>query len=99
MTVLSIILLVLFVIVALALIFIVAIQSENTNGLGGIFGGDSSNSAFGGRSNRVINKITAGLGIAFVVLAICVAILNKSPESSILTRAQDRAAVTSTTTN
>ena len=58
MAVLSIILLVLFVIVSLLLIFIVAIQSEDNTGLGGVFGGNSE-TAFGGRSNRVINKITA----------------------------------------
>ena len=55
MAVLSIILLVLFVLVALFLIFLVSIQSEDDSGLGGIFGG-SSDSAFGGRSKRMILK-------------------------------------------
>ena len=79
MTALSIILLVLFVIVSLLLIFLVAIQSEDNTGLGGIFGGNSD-TAFGGRSNHVINKITAYLLAAFVVLAILVAVVNKSGE-------------------
>jgi len=87
MAVLSIFLLVLFVLVSLALIFMVAIQNEDDGGLGGIFGGDSSSSAFGGRSNKVVNKITAWLGAGFIVLAILVAILNKSPDSSILSQA------------
>lgn len=86
MTVLSIILLVLFVLVSLALIFVVSIQSEDNTGLGGLFGGDS-NSAFGGQSNKVINKLTAYLVAAFVVLAILVAIVNKTPELSILSSA------------
>lgn len=86
MTAISIILLVLFVLVSLALIFVVSIQSEDNTGLGGLFGGDS-NSAFGGQTNKVINKITAYLIAAFIVLAILVAIVNKTPEMSILSSA------------
>jgi preprotein translocase subunit SecG len=78
MGVLSIILLVLFVIVCLLLIFIVAIQDENSEGLGGLFGG-SSNSAFGSKIGSVVNRTTAILGIAFMVLALVVALLNKNP--------------------
>lgn len=95
MTALSIILLVLFVLVSLLLIFLVAIQSEDNAGLGSAFGG-SSDSAFGGRTNKVINKITAYLVAAFVVLAILVAIVNKSSSSSILKTYQNTA-VTATT--
>lgn len=87
MAVLSIILLILFVIVSLALIFIVAIQSEDNTGLGGIFGGNSD-SAFGGQTNKVINKITAWLLVVFVVLAVLVALMNKSSENSVLSRAE-----------
>lgn len=88
---LSIVLLVLFVIVSLALIFMVAIQSEESeSSLGGIFGGGGSQSAFGGRSGRVVTKITAWLGAAFIVLAIVVAFLNKSPESRLLKEAQEK---------
>lgn len=94
MAVLSIILLVLFVIVSLLLIFLVAIQSEDNTGLGGIFGGNSD-TAFGGRSNKVVNRLTAYLLAAFVVLAILVAVLNKSSNDSIL-RTQ-KAAATATT--
>lgn len=86
MTALSIILLVLFVLVSLALIFIVSIQSEDNTGLGGIFGGNSD-SAFGGKTNKFINKLTAILIAAFIVLAILVAIVNKTPEISILSAA------------
>lgn len=84
MAVISTILLVLFVIVSLALIFFVAIQSDDNSGLSSVFGG-SSDSAFGGQSNKIMNKITAILVIAFIVLAVLVAIVNKTPEVSVLT--------------
>ncbi len=96
MAVLSIILLVLFVLVSLFLIFLVSIHSEDNSGLGGIFGG-SSDSAFGGRSNRVMNKITAYTVAAFVILAIAVAFVNKSSDSSVLSSLKNSAATTSTT--
>ncbi len=95
MAVLSIILLVLFVIVSLLLIFIIAIQSEDNTGLGGVFGGNSE-TAFGGRSNRVINKITAYLVAAFIVLAILVAFVNKSSDTSVLSSLGQQAAATAT---
>lgn len=98
MAVLSIILLVLFVLVALFLIFLVSIQSEDDSGLGGIFGG-SSDSAFGGRSNRVMNKVTAYTVAAFVVLAILVAFVNRSSGSSVLSSSlSEQAAAVSTET-
>lgn len=95
MAALSIILLVLFVIVSLLLIFLVAIQSEDNTGLGGIFGGNSE-TAFGGRSNKVVNKLTAYLLAAFIVLAILVAVLNKSSNDSILSTQKAAVATTST---
>ncbi|MFA5467797.1 MAG: preprotein translocase subunit SecG [Sphaerochaetaceae bacterium] len=78
MSVISIILLILFVIASLLLIFFVAIQSDSGTGLGGIFGG-GSDSTFGGQSSNVLNKFTAILGIAFLVLAILLAVFNKGP--------------------
>lgn len=83
MGVLSIILLVLFVISALVLIFLVAVQDENSQGLGGIFGG-SSESTFGAGSSRFFTKITAIMAVAFVVLALLVGISTKSNASTSL---------------
>ena len=83
MGVLSIILLVLFVISALVLIFLVAVQDENSQGLGGIFGG-SSESTFGAGSSRFLTKITAIMAVAFVVLALLVGISTKSNASTSL---------------
>lgn len=87
MSALGIILLILFVLISLALIFIIAIQSDDSSGLGSLFGGNSD-SAFGGQSNKVINKITAYLVAAFIVIAVLVAIATKSSEGSLLKTAQ-----------
>jgi preprotein translocase subunit SecG len=83
MSVITIILLILFVIASLLLVFFVAIQSEGGTGLGGIFGG-GSDSAFGSQSSNVLNKFTAILGAAFLVLAIVLAVVNKSPSKESL---------------
>ncbi|MDD3823034.1 MAG: preprotein translocase subunit SecG [Sphaerochaetaceae bacterium] len=83
MGVIGIILLILFIIASLLLIFIVAIQSESGTGLGGIFGG-GSDSTFGAQGGKVLNKVTAILGTSFLVLAILLAVVNKSPSSDSL---------------
>ena len=77
MGVLSIILLVLFVIAALLLIFLVAVQDEKSQGLGGIFGG-SSDSTFGSGSSKFLTKITAIIAAAFIVLALLVGLSSRS---------------------
>jgi len=78
MGVLSVMLLVLFVIVSLLLIFLVAVQDEQSEGLGGIFGG-GSNTAFGSHASSVVTKATATLAVVFMILALVVAFVNKSP--------------------
>lgn len=98
MGVLSIILLVLFVIVSLLLIFLVAVQDEKSQGLGGIFGG-SSDSTFGTGTSSFINKVTTTLAIAFLVLALLVAFVNKSSTTdTLLDQAGSSAAGTTTST-
>ncbi|NCC64032.1 MAG: preprotein translocase subunit SecG [Spirochaetia bacterium] len=83
MGVLSIILLVLFVIVSLLLIFLVAVQDEQSEGLGGIFGG-GSNTAFGSHTSSVVTKATGMLAVLFLVLALVVAFINKTPSQDAL---------------
>ncbi|MHC1693383.1 MAG: preprotein translocase subunit SecG [Sphaerochaetaceae bacterium] len=83
MGVLSVVIMVLFVIVSLLLILIVAIQSENGSGLGGIFGG-GSDSTFGSQSGRVVTRATAILGATFLVLALVLAMINKTPSGDSL---------------
>lgn len=83
MGVLSIILLIIFVIACLLLVFIVSIQSDSGTGLGGIFGG-GSDSTFGSQTGKVVTKATAILGTTFLVLALVLAMVNKTPSSSSL---------------
>jgi preprotein translocase subunit SecG len=83
MGVISVILLILFVIASLLLIFVVSIQTEAGTGLGGIFGG-GSDSTFGSQTGKVLNKVTAILGAAFIVLAIILAVVNKSQSADSL---------------
>lgn len=78
MGVLSVIIMILFVIVSLLLIFLVAIQDEQSEGLGGIFGGGSQ-TAFGSQTSSVVTKATGVLAALFLILALLVAFINKSP--------------------
>lgn len=82
MSVLGIVLLVIFCVVALLLLFLVAIQSEDSVGLGGIFGGNAD-SVFGSNTAGVITKVTTVLAVLFMVLSIVVALLNKSSNDEI----------------
>lgn len=83
MGVLSIILLVLFVISALLLIFLVAVQDEKSQGLGGIFGG-SSESTFGTGTSRFLTRVTVITATAFIVLALLLGVTTKSSSSDSL---------------
>jgi len=76
MGILGIVLLVLFVIVSLLLVFLVVVQNEGSEGLGGIFAG-SGQAAFGARSSNVIVKATYVLGGLFFVFAFALALVNK----------------------
>ena len=88
MSILGIILLVLFCIVALLLIFLVAVQGENSVGLGGIFGG-GSDSAFGSNTSSVLTRATTILVVVFMVLSLVVAIANKSSDAELLAAFDD----------
>jgi preprotein translocase subunit SecG len=80
MGVLSILLLVFFVIVAIFLIGMVLIQDEQGDGLAGMFGGGSS-STFGSRSGNVLTKTTSVLGALFIITALGLAVLFKTPDT------------------
>jgi preprotein translocase subunit SecG len=80
---LSIVLTVLFIIVSILLVFIVAIQDEQSDGLGGVFGG-AAQASFGSYTSSVVTKATAILGAAFMILALCIALFNKAPSDSSL---------------
>jgi preprotein translocase subunit SecG len=80
MGILSILLLVFFVIVALFLVGMVLIQDEQGDGLAGMFGGGSS-STFGSRAGNVLTRTTQVLGALFIVTALGLAILFKTPDT------------------
>ena len=80
MGILSILLLVFFVIVALFLVGMVLIQDEQGDGLAGMFGGGSS-STFGSRAGNVLTRTTQVLGALFIITALGLAILFKTPDT------------------
>ena len=75
----GIVLLVLFAIVCALLIFLVIIQDQEGEGLGGIFSGAGS-AAFGSRSSSVVVKFTYILGGLFFVIAFSLALMNRAPD-------------------
>jgi len=89
MSVLGIVLLVFFIIVSILLVFMVVIQDEGSDSLGGIFAGGSS-SAFGSRSSNVLTKFTYVLGGLFFVLAFSLALVNKTSSGNVESAAQKK---------
>jgi len=78
----AVLLLVIFVLVCLFLIFLVIIQDEDSDSIGGIFAGGSA-SAFGSRSSNVVIRITYVLGALFFVTAFSMALINKSSTGNV----------------
>ena len=81
MGILGIILLVFFVIIAILLILLVLVQTEDGDGLGGLFGGGSS-TAFGSRSGNVLTRTTTILGTMFLVISLGLAVMNRTTAGS-----------------
>lgn len=81
MGLISIILLVLFVIVALIMMFIVLIQDDQGEGIAGMFGG-AGTTPLGSRSGNVLTRFTSILGALFLFGAFALAWLNRTPEYS-----------------
>jgi len=92
----AVLLLILFVLVCALLIFLVIIQDEDSDSLGGIFAGGSA-SAFGSRSSNVVIKITYVLGALFFVTAFSMAIINKSSTGNVEALATEQAQQTTNT--
>ena len=75
MGILSVLLLSVFGISAILLVVIILMQDEQSDGLGGIFGGGSSNQV-GNRQGNILTKTTTVLGVIFLLVAFAVAWLN-----------------------
>jgi preprotein translocase subunit SecG len=88
MAVINVLLLVFFVIVSILLILLVLIQNEDGDSLGGIFAGGGG-SAFGARSGNVLTKTTSILGALFLVISLSLALLNRTPASTVEQTARD----------
>lgn len=88
MGVFGIILLVIFIIISLLMILLVVIQDENSTGLGGIFGG-AGDTTFGSGSGNILTKITYIIGGLFLVIALVLGYINRTPENdTLLTKSQ-----------
>lgn len=77
MGVISIILLVFFVIICILTVGIVLLQNNDSDGMGGLFGGAGSQ-AFGSRSANVLTKTTYVLVALFFLTSFGLALLNKT---------------------
>ena len=72
-----------FVVVCILLMGIILLQSSKTGGMGAAMGGGAINTAFGGHgADKLLVKITSGLAIAFMGLAIIIGMM-KNPASRI----------------
>jgi len=88
---------VIHILVCLALVFVVLLQSGRGGGLAGVFGGGAAQTLFGGRGAATfLSKATAWLAIAFMVMSILLAVLSSrrgGPADGLLQRrARERAA-------
>jgi preprotein translocase subunit SecG len=98
MTILSTVLLVFFVLVAILLVLLVLIQTEEGDSLGGIFAG-SSGSAFGSRSGNVLTRTTTVLGSLFLIISLGLALLNRTPGGTGVEAAGRELSIDAATTN
>ena len=72
-----------FVLVCIMLMAIILLQSSKTGGMGTAMGGQAINTAFGGYgADKLLVKITSGLAVAFMGLAITIGMMD-NPSSRI----------------
>ncbi|UZV90514.1 preprotein translocase subunit SecG, partial [Treponema pallidum] len=86
MAVLSVMILSLLVVVCLLVVTLVLLQTEEGDGLGGMFSG-GSRSAFGSRSASVLTKTSYVMVGLFFGLTFFLALLNRAPDDTGLQKA------------
>ena len=85
----------LHVLVSVLLVTVILMQASRGGGLSGTFGAGASTAIFGGRgAGSFLSKVTVGLAIAFMTLAILISLVNvpsTGGESIIRQRAEGEA--------
>ena len=78
------ILIILYVVVCIALVVIVLLQSGKGGGLSGIFGsGGGGQTIFGARTGDIMTKSTTILAVCFMVFSLVLAVLSSRQSSSL----------------
>jgi preprotein translocase subunit SecG len=78
------ILIILYVVVCIALVVIVLLQSGKGGGLTGIFGsGGGGQTIFGARAGDIMTKTTTALAVCFMVFSLVLAVLSAQRNSSL----------------
>ena len=81
MGLLNVLLLSIFAITAVLLIILILLQDEQSDGIGGIFGGGASNQV-GNRKGNILTKTTTVLGFIFIIVALTTAWINHNQSTA-----------------